>query len=127
MRRLAVALLVFALVFPANAASLPPLPQGTDGCSGGVSSFWRNVTHRVPVWETCCYAHDPAYRIGGTWTDRARADQRLFVCIVRSDPFAGTVMFVALAVFGQVNFKFDLKRLAADHAARHVYERAGAE
>lgn len=128
MKRIVIGTLIAALVAPmAHSRHLPPYPDGTNGCSGGVSSFWRNVTHRVPVWENCCYAHDLAYRRGGVWSDRARAYRTLFACVTRADPFAGTVMFVAVVALGQIHFPFNLSRIASDAAALNVYARAGAE
>jgi len=127
MRPAVIILLVLALAVPAGAGHLPPLPSDSNGCSGGVSWFWRTVTHRVPVFERCCYRHDRAYRRGGIWSDRAQDDRDLGACVSRDDPFAGSVMFLFVVTFGQVHYPFDLKRIRFDHVALHVYARAGAE
>lgn len=106
MRHLLALIIALLLAFPAQAASLPPFPPNTNGCSGGVSKFWRNVTHRVPVWEFCCYDHDYAYRAGGGWTAKARADYNLGVCISRYDPFAGSVIYATVALVGQIFWNY---------------------
>ena len=42
----------------------------TDGCSGGMSWFWRNVLGHAPPWEGYCIDHDKKYWEGGTKRDR---------------------------------------------------------
>lgn len=32
-----------------------------DGCSAGISKFWRKVIGTPPAWEGCCDKHDEAY------------------------------------------------------------------
>jgi hypothetical protein len=56
-------------------------PVSTDGCSGGVSKFYRLTTGKPPAFEYCCHAHDRAYARGGTADARAKADDKLSACV----------------------------------------------
>lgn len=61
------------------ASPTPPKPFTTDGCSGGMSWFWRKVFGKAPPWEELCVDHDYEYWRGGTWLERLIADVRLFI------------------------------------------------
>ncbi|MFY0691112.1 MAG: hypothetical protein JXR14_04225 [Paracoccaceae bacterium] len=82
-----------------SAPGAAPAPFATDGCSGGMSVIWRDMSTSLPVlqsqigqrppWETCCIAHDRAYHMAGgaadaeaSFTARATADWELRQCIV---------------------------------------------
>ena len=126
-RSAAVMLMVVSLAAHARAEDLPPYPAGTNGCSGGISLFWRQVLKRVPSWETCCYEHDREYRRYGIWTEKARSDRKLLACIAEKNPAIGAAMFTAVIAIGQIFFKYDLSRIGEDYAAQSHYGRAGAE
>jgi hypothetical protein len=52
-------------------------PFTTDGCS-----LWLDGPPKQPnLWRSCCVAHDIAYWIGGTSTQRKQADAALKVCV----------------------------------------------
>ncbi|MEE9387220.1 MAG: hypothetical protein V3U96_01305 [Paracoccaceae bacterium] len=70
----------------------------TDGCSGGMSAIWNELSVQFPAlkqevggslpWEHCCVAHDRSYyNAGGTETAvasfdaRVSADQALRNCV----------------------------------------------
>lgn len=53
----------------------------TDGCSGGMSAFWKRQFGTVPPWENCCIEHDRAYHAGGTSDQRKEADYKLYQCV----------------------------------------------
>lgn len=86
---------------------LPPHPEGSNGCSGGVSWFYRNILHRAPVWEPACDLHDFDYAVGGTKEDRKRADkalrQRLFDA---GRPIRAWVFYIAVRLFGARHFNW---------------------
>ncbi|WP_191968540.1 helicase [Cellvibrio sp. KY-GH-1] len=72
------ALVVVGLLFavaPALADGLKPFT--TDGCSVWIDG----PPDRPNLWRHCCVAHDLAYWIGGTRTERKQADQVLKQCI----------------------------------------------
>jgi hypothetical protein len=64
-----------------NIAEAPPSTFVTDGCSGGMSAFWRDLANQFPAvkadigssppWENCCISHDRAYHNA---TDTRSAD-----------------------------------------------------
>lgn len=81
----------------------PNYPEGfsTDGCSGGMSLFWRKVLRRVPPWEGCCIAHDLEYWRGGFWMDRKNADLALAHCIrEQGHPIWAFLMYYAVRIGG---------------------------
>ncbi len=68
----------------------------TDGCSGGMSSGWKYLARRIPLfarhlrdrppWLDCCTRHDMAYWQGETengFDKRLRADRELRYCVTR--------------------------------------------
>ncbi|MEE9426796.1 MAG: hypothetical protein V3V25_01490 [Paracoccaceae bacterium] len=95
-------------------ASLSPFV--TDGCSGGMSAFWRDLANQFPAvktdfgnslpWRSCCVTHDRAYHnAAGTQTSdasfeaRIGADQILRRCVAnlsKSEP-ANSVEYQVLA------------------------------
>jgi len=72
----------------------------TDGCSGGLSIGWAQLSDRFPAfaarfgdepsWEACCVAHDRDYHVGGaeavsasdSFDQRRDADRTLASCVV---------------------------------------------
>lgn len=76
-------------------------PYVSDGCSGGMSWFWRKVLRSEPPWEGCCFTHDLAYRTGGTRKERSLADLAMLVCVATNGhPIWAFVMWVAVRVGG---------------------------
>ncbi len=69
-------------------------PVKYDGCSGGMSAFWRAVFKRPPPWEGCCDEHDQPYAAGGTRRDRLTADDKLRACVeAKGHPIWAFLMF----------------------------------
>jgi len=74
----------------------------TDGCSGGLSLAWEQLSERFPEfadrhgnrppWEECCIAHDHLYHEGGSgavsaiesFEQRREADLHLQSCVVKT-------------------------------------------
>lgn len=72
----------------------------TDGCSGGLSAGWEQLSARFPEfaarhgeqppWQACCVAHDRHYHSGGenassaseSFEQRKAADLELMGCVV---------------------------------------------
>ncbi len=76
-------------------------PFTTDGCSGGMSWFWRTFLGHPPPWEGDCVEHDKAYWEGGTKEQRRKADLKL--CRRVGDkgyPILGWLMFAGVYVGG---------------------------
>lgn len=87
------------------ARCLPPHPEGSDGCSGGVSWFWRKIIGTPPGWEPCCDKHDLDYGMGGDKEDRALADARLRECMRGYGyPIRAWIYWCAVRVFGSKHF-----------------------
>lgn len=73
----------------------------TDGCSGGMSWFWRTFLRKAPPWEHHCFWHDIAYWRGGFYQDRLDADVELFRGVCNEGyPWVATLMFVAVRAGG---------------------------
>lgn len=78
-----------------------------DGCSGGISKFWRKVIGTPPAWEECCNKHDVAYGWGGTEGDRKAADKELRNCMKKmGHPFRAQIYYMAVRVFGRRHFNY---------------------
>lgn len=56
----------------------------SDGCSGGVTRFYRRFLGRDIGCRYCCDEHDLAYDEGGTAAGRALADSRFRECMRES-------------------------------------------
>ncbi|ATF19656.1 hypothetical protein PhaeoP128_03049 [Phaeobacter gallaeciensis] len=121
-----------ALMQEVAAAGGETVPFTTDGCSGGLSAIWRQMSGKYgadggPPFEACCIAHDRLYHnaagIGGAdpiaseeavlaaASQRARlaADQALRRCVERNlsgkDPtIANLASPVATAIYAAVRF-----------------------
>lgn len=82
-------------------------PRTTNGCSGGVSWFYRIILGSPPCWEYCCDEHDLAYDEGGTAKDRSLADRRLRDCLgMAGYPVRGWIYWVAVRLFGGSHFNW---------------------
>ncbi len=91
-----------------------PSPFTTDGCSGGLSLLWRQLSQsgNGPPFEHCCIRHDRSYHAAGQARDpvqsyRARldADQSLRRCVetqLQDNPSLART--VSKAVYGAVRF-----------------------
>ena len=66
-----------------------------NGCSGGISFFWRVVTGQPPKFEYCCDEHDTFYIQGGSEADRAFADGLLRDCLRRDLAGRGQGQWIA--------------------------------
>jgi hypothetical protein len=76
-------------------------PFTTDGCSGGMSWFWRTFFRREPPWEGACVEHDKAYWQGGCSLSRFKADAALGAAVhAKGWPIMAVVMFVAVRAGG---------------------------
>jgi hypothetical protein len=116
----ALALLLILIFVFMRAADAKPVSK--DGCSGGVSKFYRLTTGKPPAFEYCCDAHDRAYARGGTADARAKADDKLAACVAKHSRIAG-IMWFAVRAAGQPFHPFDWKQYQRDHATRWQYER----
>lgn len=74
----------------------------TDGCSGGLSLAWTQLSERypefaeshgeLPPWQDCCVTHDRAYHFGGgaakssleSFAQRRDADLALRACVIQT-------------------------------------------
>lgn len=73
-----------------------------DGCSGGVSWFYKLIMRKDPPMECCCDAHDQVYAIGGSARDRWVADYQLFLCVFSKTEsiFLASLFFYAVRIGG---------------------------
>ncbi len=122
-------LVVLLTLLPFTAAAKTALPKPyKDGCSAGISWFYRNVLNEVPKWESCCDAHDRTYRRGGTSDQRMLADRALYACVkAKGYRVTASVMWLGIIIGGQSFFPFDWRKLKDDFSAAWGYGRAGAE
>lgn len=73
----------------------------SDGCSGGMSVWWRRLFGKAPPWEGCCVEHDLAYWYGGTFKDRKRADKELRKCVTKKGhPIWAWIMYLSVRIGG---------------------------
>ena len=79
----------------------------SDGCSGGMSWFWRTFLRRPPPWEGACFAHDLAYWYGGSPADRRQADICLAAQVTQSGyPIIAAMMYYAVRFGGMPHWQF---------------------
>ncbi len=79
----------------------PTKPFVTDGCSGFMSLFWRNVLGTPPPWEGHCVDHDKAYWRGGRNALRLEADIQLMRGVIANGhPHWAVIMFIAVRIGG---------------------------
>lgn len=67
-----------------NSISSEGKAQIVDGCSGGLSSFYKKMFGKDISCRYCCDEHDVAYYEGGSGPDRRLADKRLQQCAARA-------------------------------------------
>ncbi len=73
-----------------------------DGCSGGVTWFYKTFLGRDIGCRYCCDEHDLAYEEGGSRRDRALADKRFRQCIRASGrPVRAWIFWLAVRLFGR--------------------------
>lgn len=73
----------------------------TDGCSGGITWFYRTFLRRDPPWERCCEEHDTHYWRGGSWLDRLKADIGLYECMChKTTPLRAWIYFIGVRIGG---------------------------
>ncbi len=78
-----------------DAADLKPFT--TDGCSG----FPDGTSEHKTIWLKCCTEHDYAYWKGGTYQDRAEADEALRACVAEvGEPEIAALMLAGVRVGG---------------------------
>lgn len=86
----------------------------SDGCSGGMSALWQELSARFPAaaeewgerppWEQCCVAHDRAYHNAGgartseeSFAARLTADRTLRACVIENESERANSDVTALA------------------------------
>lgn len=78
-----------------------------DGCSGGVTWFYKTFFKRDIGCRFCCDEHDVAYYEGGTEKDRRIADKRFRECVWESKRHIWAWVFWAFArLFGWAFWKY---------------------
>lgn len=91
---------------PAAGASSGLSPEAlaavSDGCSGGVTWFYRTWLGRDIGCRYCCDEHDVAYEEGGRREERREADRRFRECIRESGrPVRAVIFWCAVRLFGR--------------------------
>lgn len=77
-----------------------------NGCSGGVTRFYRRFLGRDIGCRYCCDEHDLAYAEGGGRNDRAIADTRFRDCIAESGrPVRAWLFWLAVRLFGWLHWR----------------------
>lgn len=97
----------------------------SDGCSGGVSLFFRAWGLKGQPMEACCENHDRDYYQGGTRAKRLKADQALSQCWqVRGVPkLTAKIGFWAIRLFGGPLFPAPWRWSFKDPLYRRRYRR----
>lgn len=86
---------------PKNTASPEAMQAIANGCSGGITWFYRTFLGRDIGCQYCCDEHDLAYHDGGSAADRALADYRFWACMVDSGRAGRAFLFwLAVRCFG---------------------------
>lgn len=76
-------------------------PFTTDGCS----AFPDGNAQQQDLWLDCCVAHDRAYWLGGTYSQRQEADEELRHCVDDLDQITvAAVMLVGVRLGGSPFF-----------------------
>jgi len=93
-------------------AQLPGAAFQSDGCSGGLSEWWKRLFHSETPIEPCCFDHDVEYHFGSgpdasaweNFRERTGADWRFFVCSLRrpglTAKLLAPVVFIAVRIGG---------------------------
>lgn len=84
----------FAQNKPLSIARTVPENFVSDGCSQFPNGDYRD----------CCVEHDKSYFVGGSWTQRWRADKKLYKCVAAKKGFEhkliAPIMWAGVRVFG---------------------------
>lgn len=106
-------------VAAANGIDEEELPLIINGCSGGLSWFYRMAFNREISCIDCCDVHDLLYHLGGTSNDRKAADILLRKCSMQPGYYStdwrvlprrfwrwirGWIMYAAVRLFGSRHF-----------------------
>ncbi len=79
---------------PNSPAAAVPANYVSDGCSHFPDGDYLD----------CCYEHDKTYFAGGSWTQRWRADKKLYKCVAAKNGFEhkiiAPVMWTGVRAFG---------------------------
>jgi hypothetical protein len=91
-------LAIFSLLLLPEILSAEPIkPFTTDGCS----AFPDGTVEQNTLWLACCTEHDLAYWKGGSYNDRAVADQTLQECVSQvGEPAIAMFMLAGVRVGG---------------------------
>lgn len=71
--------------------SLDAYAQIMNGCSGGLSRFYKKFFDKDISCRYCCDEHDMAYYEGGSSADRKLADRRLQKCAAQAGRSGGSL------------------------------------
>ena len=95
------AIIVLAVLFSTACEAKP------NGCSGGMSAYYRNAFHSYPVWVNCCNAHDNRYSRGDTELDRMRTDDKLASYVATTNfPMMNDVIWFWIRVGGAPHYRY---------------------
>ena len=98
----------------------------SDGCSGGMSEFWRQWLGLPPPWEGCCIEHDLVYFNGGTRRQRRKADIKLMCCVASNHgghPIWAFIMYVGVRVGGSPYWPLKWRWGYGHRYGRRFYEK----
>jgi hypothetical protein len=95
LRTLFAVTLLLCLPLQVSAATLSPFES--DGCS----AFPNGTFQQNELWLSCCVEHDYAYWKGGTYDERATADDALRACVAAAgEPAIAKLMLAGVRVGG---------------------------
>ncbi len=84
----------FAQTLDKSATPVVPADFTSDGCTHFPDGNYLD----------CCVEHDRAYFVGGSWTQRWRADKKLYQCVAAKDKFynksVAVIMWLGVRAFG---------------------------
>lgn len=90
--------LLLFLLFSCTPQKDYPVPFTTDNCSWWFDGIPFYDPNR---WAYCCRRHDLAYWKGGTYTQKVKADNALYSCVVETHTFiVPTLMWSGVQMFG---------------------------
>lgn len=93
----ALVMLLPGLCGSAFAQELELSPFVSDGCS----MFPDGPPQNPEKWRDCCYKHDRAYWLGGTYAERLQADDDLRTCIAEvENPALAEAMWAGVRAGG---------------------------
>ena len=107
LRRLAVCIILWSGWLSGDAVSASEQtvaalrPFTSDGCS----AFPDGTLRQQELWLSCCTAHDRAYWLGGSYSQREIADQQLRHCVtLEGEPAVGMIMQMGVRLGGSPFF-----------------------